>query len=64
MPKSHVFKRAMPLGRWGPLTFYAANVILWLITALQAHAYVLLWLTILPLPALGLYCWRTHRSLT
>jgi len=36
-------------------------VILWIITAFVAGAWDRLWLAILPLPAVGLYLWRTRR---
>jgi hypothetical protein len=42
--------------------FYAVNWLLWLITGIWTGAWELLWLAVLPLPALGLYLWRTRRG--
>ena len=62
MSEAHIDKRATPLGRWAPVMFYTMNWVLWLITGLWAGAWELLWLAVLPLPVLGLYLWRTRRS--
>jgi len=62
MSEVHVDKRETPLGRWAPVMFYAVNWLLWLITGLGADACGLLWLAVLPLPALGLYLWHTRKS--
>ncbi len=62
MGANHVANRESRLGRWVPVLFYSVNIILWLITGVIAKAYVLLWLAILPLPALVLYLLRTRRS--
>jgi len=61
MEANHISKRETPVGRWLPVALYAVNVILWIITALVAGAWDRLWLAILPLPAVGLYLWRTRR---
>ena len=62
MGANHIAKRESRLGRWVPVLFYSVNVILWLITGVVAKAYGLLWLALLPLPALVLYLLRTRRS--
>jgi hypothetical protein len=63
MLATHVRKRNAPLGRWGPVVFYTVNWALWLLTGLWAGGWERLWLAALPLPALGLYLWRTRRFL-
>ena len=60
--EDHISKRETLPGRWWPVAFYGVNFVLWLITALAVGAWDLLWLAILPLPALGLYLYRTNRS--
>ncbi len=60
--KEHINKRETPLGRWLPFCFYSVNFALWIITAIQAGAWVLLWLAVFPLPALGLYLLRTRKE--
>ncbi len=62
MEANHISKRETALGLWLPVALYALNVILWIITALVAGAWDRLWLAIWPLPALGLYWWRTRRT--
>ncbi len=62
MGPNHIAKRESRLGRWLPILFYSVNVILWFITGVIAKAYVLLWLAILPLPAVVLYLLRTRSS--
>ncbi len=63
MHEDHVSKRETPLGRWLPVSVYSANFILWIVTGILAGAWKLLWLAVLPLPALGLYLLRTRRAL-
>ncbi len=58
----HVGKRETALGRWLPVTFYSVNFILWVITAIRVLPPNLLWLAILPLPALCLYLMSTRRG--
>lgn len=60
--QEHISKRETPLGRWLPFCFYSVNFALWIITAIQAGAWDLLWLAVLPLPALGLYLLRTRKE--
>ena len=62
MQKEHISKRETPLGRWLPVSFYSVNFALWIITAIQARAWHLLSLAVLPLPAFGLYLWRTRKE--
>ncbi len=56
----HVHKRASMRGRVVPAVLYSANVALWVVTAIAAGSFDLLWLVIFPLPALGLYLLRTR----
>ncbi len=63
MHEDHVNKRETPLGRWLPVSFYSVNFILWIVIGILAGAWKLLWLGVLPLPALGLYLLRTRRAL-
>ena len=62
MQKDHISKREIPLGWWLPVCFYSVNFALWIITAIQAGVWPLLWLAVLPLPALGLYLLRTRKE--
>jgi hypothetical protein len=62
MSRAHATKRETPLGRWAPVMFYGVHWVLWRITGLWTGAWELLWLAVLPLPALGLYLWRTRRT--
>ena len=62
MQGDHVSKRETLLGRWVPVSFYSVNLILWIITGILAGVWNLLWLAVLPLPALGLYLLCTHRG--
>lgn len=57
----HIARRETPAGRWWPVAFYSVNVFLWFITGVVAGAWDLLWLVVLPLPALALYLWRIRR---
>jgi hypothetical protein len=57
----HVRKRETPGGRWLPVTFYAVNLALWMVTGIRAAAGERLWLAVLALPVLGLYLWQTTR---
>jgi hypothetical protein len=58
----HASKRERPLGRWLPVFFYSVNYLLWIVVALEVHAWGLLWLAVFPLPALALYLVRTRRQ--
>jgi hypothetical protein len=58
----HITKRDSPAGRWLPVSFYAANYLLWTFVAAQAESSSLLWLAVFPLPALMLYWVRTGRK--
>lgn len=60
MEEDHVSKRETTLGRWLPVSFYTVNFALWIVTGILAGAWDLLWLAVLPLPALGLYLRRTQ----
>ncbi len=60
--ENHISKRETALGRWLPFCFYSVNFVLWIITGFIAGAWVLLWLAVLPLPALGLYLLRTRKE--
>ena len=64
MQTDHASKRETPLGRWFPLSYYSLHLALWIITGIQAGAWALLWLAILPLPALGIYVLRVRRKST
>ena len=61
MQQDHVKKKESAAGRWLPLSFYSVNFVLWLATAIIAGAWNLLWLAILPLPALVMYVVRTGK---
>jgi hypothetical protein len=60
--EEHISKRETPSGRWWPVAFYGLNVVLWIVTGVVFGAWDLLWLAILPLPALALYLYRTRRK--
>jgi hypothetical protein len=62
MQTDHVSKRKTAPGRWLPLSFYSVHLALWIVTGIQAGAWDLLWLAILPLPALGIYLLRTRKE--
>ncbi len=62
MQEDHVSKRETPLGRWLPFSFYSINFTLWIVTGILARAWDLLWLAVLPLPALILYLLRTRKE--
>lgn len=59
MKQDPVKKMETPAGRWLPFAFYTVNFLLWFVTGIMAGAWDLLWLAILPLPALILYLLRT-----
>jgi hypothetical protein len=59
MTQDHVKKRETPVGRWLPFAFYTVNFVMWFVTGIMTGAWDLLWLAILPLPALILYLLRT-----
>ena len=58
----HVVRRETLPGRWLPVVFYSVNVTLWILTGVLFEFPDLVWLAILPLPALGLYLFRTRRK--
>ncbi len=60
--QDHATKRVTRSGRWWPVGLYGANLVLSMITVLVAEAWDLLWLALLPVPALGLYLYRTKGS--
>jgi hypothetical protein len=60
--EDHVRRRETRLGRWFPAALYLANYLLWVATGIRARAFDLLWLSILPLPALILYLVRSLRG--
>jgi len=62
MQADHVSKRETPIGRWLPLSFYSVNFTIWIVTAIVAAAWHLLWLAVLPLPALSIYLLRTRKE--
>jgi len=62
MQKDHVSRRETPPGRWLPFSFYSVNFALWIVTGIQAGAWDLLWLAVLPLPAMGIYLLRTRKE--
>jgi len=62
MNKDHVYLLQTPLGRWFPAVFYSVNLGLWILTAIVVRAWDLLFLAILPVPALVLYIVRTRRN--
>jgi hypothetical protein len=57
----HVAKRETALGRWLPAILYAANIAGWVATTVAIVAPQFLLLTLLTLPALAFYLWRTRR---
>ena len=59
---NHASKRETLLGRWVPVALYSINLVLWIITDTEAGRGDLLWLSLFAVPALGLYLWRTHRT--
>ncbi len=62
MQEDHVSKRETHPGRWLPFFFYSVNFALWIVTSVLAGACNLLWLAVLPLPALSLYLLRTRKE--
>ncbi len=60
MIPDHIRKRETPFGQWLPLILYSINFAAWLITGILFDARELLWLAVLPLPALVIYWGRTH----
>lgn len=57
----HIAKRNTALGRGLPAIFYAANIAGWVATAVANSVPQYLLLSLLTLPALALYLWRTRR---
>ena len=62
MYEDHVYLRQTPMGRWLPAVFYSVNLGLWMLTAIVAGVWDLLFLAILPMPALVVYIVRTQRN--
>jgi hypothetical protein len=62
MNEDHVYRRQTPMVRWLPAVFYSVNLIIWMLTAIVTGAWDLLFLTILPMPALVVYVIRTQRN--
>lgn len=58
--EKHIARRESLWGRWVPVVFYGLNVALWFLTGIVFEARDLLYLTVLALPALALYVWRTR----
>jgi hypothetical protein len=61
MSDDHLRRRESRLGRWFPAAAYLTNYLLCVIAVIWARAFDLLWLAVLPLPALVLYLARTSR---
>jgi len=61
MSDDHVRRRESRLGRWFPVAVYLANYLLCVAAGIWARAFDLLWLAVLPLPALVLYLARSLR---
>jgi hypothetical protein len=57
----HIAKRETARGRRLPAILYAANIAGWVATAISIGVLQLLLLSLLTLPALALYVWRTRR---
>jgi hypothetical protein len=62
MNKDHNFIRQTPLGRWLPVVFYLVNFCLWILIDILSGALNLLFLAILPIPAIVIYIVRTQRN--
>ena len=62
MYEDHVYQKHTSMGPWLPAVFYSANLGIWMITAAVAGAWDLLFLAILPMPALVVYVMRTQRN--
>lgn len=62
MYEDHLYRRQTPMGRWLPAVFYSVNLGIWMLTAILAGAWDLLFLAILPMPALVVYVVRTQRN--
>ena len=58
---THAETRHTASGRWLPVVFYSVNVASCFLTCVAARAWDLLWLGVLPAPALALYIIRTRR---
>jgi hypothetical protein len=57
----HIARRETALGRRLPAILYAANIAGWVATSVAIGVSQLLLLSLLTLPALALYLWRTRR---
>ena len=62
MNEDHVYRRQTPMGRWLPAVFYSVNLSIWMLSAIVAGAWDLIFLAILPMPALVVYVVRTQRD--
>lgn len=62
MNEDHVYRRQNPMGRWLPAVFYSVNLGIWMLATIVAGAWDLLFLAILPMPALAVYVLRTQRN--
>ena len=59
---AHVLRRQTPFGRWMPPILYSVNVVAAMAAAIAVGAADLLYLALLPLPALIAYVWRTGKG--
>ena len=62
MNEDHVYRRQTPMGRWLPAVFYSVNLSIWMLTAIVTGAWDLIFLAILPMPALAVYVVHTQRD--
>jgi len=62
MYEDHVYLQQTTMGRWLPAVFYSVNLGIWMLTAIVAGAWDLIFLAILPMPALAVYVVRTQRN--
>ena len=62
MNEDHVYRQQTPMGRRVPAVFYSVNFGIWMLTAIVAGAWDLIFLAILPMPALAVYVVRTQRN--
>ena len=60
MNEDHVYRRQTQMGRRLPAVFYSVNLGIWMLTTIVAGAWDLLFLAILPMPALAVYVVRTQ----
>jgi len=62
MREDHVYLRQTARGRWLPAVFYSVNLAIWLLTAMLAGAWDMIFLAILSIPALAVYVVRAQRN--